>query len=119
MSFDRIRAIAGNELRQVVTGRDYLRPLGGLAALFFVVIPTVLLGLISSIEATETINAVSVIVDTLPDAASDNVRGTNDGDKAAYALAVYLLAPIAIVVPLTSATAIGATAIVGESTRFV
>ncbi len=114
MNVDRVRAIAGNELRQVVKGRDYLLPLGLLALLFFFVIPLVLLGAVSNIRSNETIGAVSVIVDTLPASAQDNIQGDTDGVRASYALAVYLLAPIAIVVPLTISAAVGATAIVGE-----
>lgn len=117
MSFDRVRAIAVNELMQVVKGRDYLLPLGALAGLFFVVIPSILLSLITSVETTETIEAVAVIVDTLPETAQENIQGETDGVRASYALAVYLLAPIAIVVPLTIASAVGATAVVGERER--
>jgi ABC-type Na+ efflux pump permease subunit len=117
MSVDRTLAIAGNELRQVVRGRDYLVPLGSLAAMFFIVIPTILLGLVANVETNETIEAVSVIVDTLPETAQQNIQGDTDGVRASYALAVYLLAPIAIVVPLTIASAVGATAVVGERER--
>ncbi len=117
MNARRMWAIAANELRQVVRGRDYLVPLGLLALLFFVVIPLILLSLIAGIENNETIEAVSVIVDTLPESAQENIRGDTEGVRASYALAVYLLAPIAIVVPLTIASAVGATAVVGERER--
>lgn len=114
MNADRVRAILGNELRQVVTSRDYLLPLGSLALLFFVLIPFVLLGTITSVTGNETAQQIGVIVDTLPDAAQQNIQGETEPARASFALAVYLLAPIAIVVPLTIATAVGAAAIVGE-----
>jgi ABC-type Na+ efflux pump permease subunit len=110
-------AIAGNELRQVVRGRDYLVPLGVLAGLFFVVIPTVLLGTVSRSTGNQTAQAVGVIVDTLPDVARQNILGESPAARAGYALAVYLLAPIAVVVPLTVASAVGSSAVVGERER--
>lgn len=112
-----IAAIAGNELRQVVRSRDYLLPLGALALLFFLVIPVILLGLVSSATGNETAEAVGAVINTLPDTAQDNIRGESPPTRASYAVAVYLLAPIAIVVPLTIATAVGATAVVGERER--
>lgn len=117
MNWDRVRAIAGNELRQVVRSRDYLLPLGALAAMFFVVIPVILLGFISRSTGSETADAVAVIIDTLPETAQENVEGDTPGGRASFAIAVYLLAPIAIVVPLTVATAVGAAAVVGERER--
>jgi ABC-2 type transport system permease protein len=113
----RVRAIIGNELRQVARGRDYLLPLGLLASLFFVVIPVVMLSMITRIGENETAQAAAVILDTLPETARQNIEGDRPESRAGYAIAVYLLAPIAIVVPLTVATAVGAAAIVGERER--
>jgi ABC-type Na+ efflux pump permease subunit len=113
----RVAAIAGNELRQVVGSREYLLPLGGLAALFFVVIPIAMLGLVTRATGNEAVEAVGAVIETLPDAARQNIRGATPQAQASFALAVYLLAPIAIVVPLTIASAVGATAVVGERER--
>ncbi len=52
-----------------------------------------------------------------PAAAQAADRGDTGQAKAAYALAVYLLAPVAVVVPLTISTAVGAATIVGERER--
>lgn len=112
-----VGAIARHELRQVAKSRDYLVPLAVLAALFFVVIPFVLLSAITRVSDDATVAAVGVVLGALPANAVDNVVGATQETKAAYALAVYLLAPIAIVVPLTIATAVGAGAIVGERER--
>lgn len=117
MRWDRVRAVAANELRQVGRGRDYLMPLGFLAAIFFLVIPVVMLGLITRAEGNETAQAAAALVDTLPQSAQANVEGDDPATRASYAIAVYLLAPIAIVVPLTVATAIGSQAVVGERER--
>ena len=45
------------------------------------------------------------------------IAGESPEGRTAYALAVFLLAPVAIVVPLTISTAIGASTIVGERER--
>ena len=108
------RAIAGNELRQVVQSRDYLLPLGALGLLFFFFIPIVLLGAVSNATGNETAEAVGVVINTLPETAQNNIQGDSAPVRASYAVAVYLLAPIAIVVPLTISSAVGATAVVGE-----
>ena len=49
--------------------------------------------------------------------AGSRSRATPSAAQAAYALAVYLFAPVAVVVPLTISTAVGAATIVGERER--
>ncbi len=63
------------------------------------------------------VNQVSETLKILPPAAQEQIQGQSPEGKTAYALAVFLLAPIAIVVPLTISTAIGASTIVGERER--
>lgn len=109
-----ILAVAGNELRQVVRSRDYLLPLGALGLLFFLFVPAFLLGAITNVTGNEAAEAVGAVINTLPDTAQENIKGDTEPVRASYAMAVYLLAPIAIVVPLTISTAVGATAVVGE-----
>jgi ABC-type Na+ efflux pump permease subunit len=60
---------------------------------------------------------VSETLKVLPQAAQQQIAGNSPEGKTAYALAVFLLAPVAIVVPLTISTAIGASTIVGERER--
>jgi ABC-type Na+ efflux pump permease subunit len=45
------------------------------------------------------------------------MKGETETAKASYAMAVFLLAPVAVVVPLTISTAIGAATLVGERER--
>ena len=52
-----------------------------------------------------------------PEGAGRRSAATPMQPAPAYALAVYLFAPVAVVVPLTIATAVGATTIVGERER--
>ncbi|MGD2061881.1 MAG: ABC transporter permease subunit [Acidimicrobiia bacterium] len=109
-----IWAVAGNELKQVVRSRDYLLPLGALGLLFFFFVPVFLLGAVTNVTGNEAAEAVGAVINTLPDTAQANIQGDTEPVRASYAVAVYLLAPIAIVVPLTISTAVGATAVVGE-----
>ncbi len=107
-------AVAANELKQVVRSRDYLLPLGALGLLFFFFVPVFLLGAVTNVTGNEAAEAVGAVINTLPDSAQQNIQGDTEPVRASYAVAVYLLAPIAIVVPLTISTAVGATAVVGE-----
>jgi hypothetical protein len=107
-------AVAANELKQVVRSRDYLLPLGALGLLFFFFVPVFLLGAVANASGNEAAEAVGAVINTLPDTAQQNIQGDTEPVRASYAVAVYLLAPIAIVVPLTISTAVGSTAVVGE-----
>ncbi len=60
---------------------------------------------------------IAQTLDVLPASAQASIRGTTDAGRAGYALAVYLFAPMAVVVPLTISTAVGAATIVGERER--
>jgi ABC-type Na+ efflux pump permease subunit len=106
--------IARTELRQLRESPDFWLPMLALAAIFFVIVPTTLLFTITSIGSVATVQKVSAALDLLPQAAQSAVRGQNAADRTSYALAVYLFAPLAVIVPMTISTAIGANALVGE-----
>ena len=97
--------------------RDFWLPLSIVAVLFFVVIPTVLLLIVSTIKDVKVINQLSDVVGSLPKDLQANVKGAKGPAQASYALAVYLFAPLAIIVPLTVSSAVGAHTIVGERER--
>jgi len=107
-------AVARNDLRQLRHSPDFWAPMLVLAALFFVVIPTVLLLTITRIGSVGTVKNVSAALEVLPQAAQEAIRGDSPSDRTSYALAVYLFAPIAVIVPMTISTAIGANCLVGE-----
>jgi len=89
-----------------------------LGGLFFLVIPTILLSVINSVGNIGTIQQVSQALQLLPQSAQDAVpQAASAGTKVSYVLAVYLLAPIAVIVPLTISTAVGSSSIVGERER--
>jgi ABC-2 type transport system permease protein len=117
MNRRRVWAVARNDLRQLAHSRDFWAPMLVLAALFFVVVPTYLLLVITHLGAIDTVQKVSAALDLLPQQAQHAVRGVTAADRTSYALAVYLFAPMAVIVPMTISSAIGANAVVGEKEK--
>jgi ABC-2 type transport system permease protein len=110
-------AIARTDLRQLRQSPDFWVPMVILAGFFFVLIPTFLLLAITQIGSVPTVQKVSNALELLPQRAQGAVRGTSAADRTTYALAVYLFAPLAVIVPLTISTAVGANTLVGERER--
>lgn len=117
MNWSRVRTVARTELKQLIGAKDFWIPMGILGAFFFVVVPTVLLVSIAAIGDNPAVSRIADTLDVLPQRAQDAIKGDSDAGRAGYALAVYLFAPIAVVVPLTISTAVGAATIVGERER--
>jgi len=106
-----------SDLGQLFKSRDYWGPLVVIAALFFVVIPAVGLSTVTRVRSSDFVTRMNDLLDTLPGSIQAGALGETPTARAAYVLAVYLLAPIAVVVPLTVSSAVGAHAIVGERER--
>jgi ABC-type Na+ efflux pump permease subunit len=117
MNWARMWAVARNDLRQLAKSPDFWLPMLVLAALFFVVIPVILLLTISNLGNIGTVSKVSAALDLLPQKAQAAVQGASAADQTSYALAVYLFAPLAVIVPMTISTAIGANTVVGEKEK--
>ena len=117
MHWGRVRTVARTDLRQLLGAKDFWVPMAGLGALFFVVIPTILLLMITRVDNVQVVEQLSTTLEVLPQRAQDSLQGDSPETQAAYALAVFLFAPVAIVVPLTISTAVGAATIVGERER--
>lgn len=114
----RVATVCRTDLRQLLESKDFWVPMAILGGFFFVVVPVVLLGLITSIGNVAAVQQVSQALELLPQSAQNAVPATADASaKVSYVLAVYLFAPIAVVVPLTISTAVGASTIVGERER--
>jgi len=112
-----IKAVIRIDLYRLFKTKDYWIPLVILGGLFFVVMPAILLGSIGLVERSPILGQIGDIIGTLPEAVQENIEGDNPAARASYAFAVYLLAPIAIIVPLTISSAVGANSIVGERER--
>lgn len=117
MNLTRVRVVARTELRQLLLARDFWGPMVILGAMFFAVIPTILFLTITQIGDVEVVSRVSDTLKVLPPSAQSAIPQVSPQGRTAYALAVFLLAPVAIVVPLTISTAVGATTMVGERER--
>jgi ABC-2 type transport system permease protein len=117
VNWRRIKTVARTDLRQLLLARDFWGPMVGLGALFFVILPTILLLVVTNVADVRIVEQLSTTLEVLPAQAQAALQGDTPEAQAAYALAVYLFAPIAVVVPLTISTAVGAATIVGERER--
>jgi ABC-type Na+ efflux pump permease subunit len=117
MRRDRVLTVARIDLRRLFKSKDYWIPMGFLAMVFFVGLPFFLLTIVTSTSSNDLVNKIGEVLQSLPGTVQDNVVGATPAARGAYMMAVYLLAPVAIVVPLTISSAVGAHAIVGERER--
>jgi ABC-type Na+ efflux pump permease subunit len=117
MNWSRVWIVARTDLRQLAQDKGFWLPMVILGAIFFLLIPTTLLLVITRISDVHIVHQLSTTLKVLPSSAQAALRGHSEAGRAAYALAVYLLAPVAVVVPLTISTAVGASTIVGERER--
>jgi ABC-type Na+ efflux pump permease subunit len=117
MNWSRVRTVARTDLKQLVVSKDFWVPMGILGAFFFLIVPAVLLLSITHIGNNPAVGKIAATLDVLPAKAQASIKGDTDAGRAGYALAVFLFAPMAVVVPLTISTAVGAATIVGERER--
>lgn len=115
MKWKQVKIVASHDLRQLWQSPDYWGPMLLLGFLFFTVIPLVTLGAINVIGKTEALQQVSQAIDVLPAAAKQSIpKNVSPNTQVSYTIAVFLMSPIAIIVPLTISVAVGASSIVGE-----
>ena len=117
LDWGRVRTVARTDLKQLMVSKDFWIPMGILGAFFFLIVPAALLLGITQIGDVTTVQKISEALDVLPQRAQEQIKGTSSEGRTGYALAVYLFAPMAVVVPLTISTAVGAATIVGERER--
>ncbi len=113
----RLWIVARTELRQLLSSKDYWVPMVALGAIFFLFIPATLLAVITTIGDISVVRQASEALSVLPAAAQERIQGDSPEARTSFALAVYLFAPVAVVVPLTISTAVGAASLVGERER--
>jgi ABC-2 type transport system permease protein len=116
-SYRRAWIIARTDLRQLRSSPDFWLPLGIIAALFFVVMPAALFMSLTSIRDTGLVTQIGNLMGSLPKSIQRETAGRDPNVQAAYALAVYLFAPLGIIVPLTVSSAVGSQTIIGERER--
>lgn len=113
----RVWVVARNDLRQLLKAKDFLVPMAILGGLFFVILPTLLLLSIDAVGSVGAVQQVSDALQVLPARAQEAIQGESPDARLQYALAVFLFAPLAVIVPLTISTAVGAASLVGERER--
>ncbi|HEX9682309.1 MAG TPA: ABC transporter permease subunit [Acidimicrobiales bacterium] len=117
MSWRRAMVVCRTDLRQLRQSRDFWIPMVALGGIFFFLAPLVLLTTITQLGDIDVVRRVSDALEVLPQSAQDQIQGDTPAGRTSYALAVFLFAPLAVVVPLTISTAVGAATIVGERER--
>jgi ABC-type transport system involved in multi-copper enzyme maturation permease subunit len=113
----RMLTVAGCDLRQLAGSKDYWIPMAALGAIFFVVIPTIVLLGITRLGDIHMVQQISKTLEILPQSAQRQIQGTSARGRTTFALSVFLFAPVAVIVPLTISTAVGAATLVGERER--
>ena len=114
LNWYRVRTVAKHDLKQLLRSKDFLIPMAILGGLFFVILPAALLLSIEAIGQLGPIQQISEALEVLPERAQQQIQGDTPAARTQYALAVYLFAPLAIIVPLTISSAVGAATLVGE-----
>lgn len=114
LNWRRIRTVAKYDLKQLMRSKDFLMPMAILGGLFFVILPAALLFSIEAIGQVGAIEQISDALEVLPERAQEQLQGDTPTARTQYALAVYLFAPLAIIVPLTIGSAVGSASLVGE-----
>jgi ABC-2 type transport system permease protein len=117
-SGSRTWTVARTDLRQLYQSPDFWVPMVVLAGFFFVIAPGLLLFAITHVQGNDLVQKVGATLQVLPGGAraAINARAPHASAavKASYALAVYLFAPLAVIVPMMISTAVGANCLVGE-----
>ena len=116
-SIRRAWIIARTDLQQLKSSRDFWLPLGIIATLFFVVLPAGLFLSLTHIKDVGVVTQIGNLMGSLPKSIQHKTAGRAANVQAAYAMAVYLFAPLAIIVPLTVSSAVGSQTIIGERER--
>lgn len=114
LDWSRMLTVARTDLKQLAQARDFWLPMTMLGGFFFVIIPAILLTTITQIGDVEVVSRMSETLQVLPEEAQSQLEGDTPEGQTGYALAVFLFAPVAVIVPLTISTAVGASTIVGE-----
>jgi ABC-2 type transport system permease protein len=117
MNWSRTMTVARTDVKQLVLAKDFWLPMSILGSIFFIIVPLILLLSITSLGDVAAVQNIADTLEILPQKAQDQIKGDTPQGRTSYALAVFLFAPMAVVVPLTISTAVGAASLVGERAR--
>src|SRR3954465_9581819 len=85
----RVRTVARTDLKQLIQARDFWIPMLALGAIFFFVIPTILLPRNPRVRDVHNVQQLSQTLEVLPQQAQKAIRGDTGQARAAYAMAVF------------------------------
>ena len=109
VSWSRIWTVTRTDLKQLIQAKDFWIPMLILGGIFFLFVPTILLALDHGHRRRRRPWPRSARPwRSCPNGPRPRSGVTPTPGRASYALAVYLFAPVAVVVPLTISTAVGA-----------
>lgn len=114
MNWNRAWAVARNDLRQLRKSTDFWVPMLILAGVFFVLAPAFLLGLVTNVSRVPAVLEVANALGSMPTQDKAMLDAVTPQGQTAYLLAMFLFPPLAVIVPMTICTAIGANGVVGE-----
>jgi ABC-type Na+ efflux pump permease subunit len=117
MNWSRVRTVARTDLKQLIESKDFWLPMLILGGIFFFIIPTSILFAVTHVQDAHVVKQLSTTLQVLPQKTQAAIPHASPAGRTSYAIAVFLLAPVAIVVPLTISTAVGAATLVGERER--
>ncbi len=117
MNRRRMMAIAFTDLRKLRRSPDFWIPMALMALLFFVLLPAILLFTATYLERLGGVQEIGSALAPLQRIDERGIEGATEAVRTSYSLAVYLFAPLAVVVPMTISSAIGANTLVGERER--
>jgi len=100
----RMFTVMRTDLKQLIQSKDFWIPMVLLGGFFFIGVPALMLSIINNLGNVEAVQQVSQALEVLPQSAQDAVPDAPEQTQVAFVLAVYLFAPIAVVVPLTIST---------------
>ncbi|MGN6693634.1 MAG: hypothetical protein ACTHN0_05605, partial [Aquihabitans sp.] len=86
LSWRRVRIVARSDMRQLLEDKGFWMPMVFLGAIFFLIIPTVLLLTITKIGNVEVVSQMSKTLEVLPAEAQAQISGQSPEGKTAYAL---------------------------------
>ena len=91
MNWGRVRTVARTDLRQLLLARDFWMPMGILGAIFFFVVPTILLLAITKVGDINAVQQLSNALEVLPQQAQEAIPADLIADLGALGVGCAVL----------------------------
>src|SRR3954453_6730348 len=77
LDWSKVTTVARTDLRQLIQARDFWIPMMALGAIFFFIIPTILLLVITRVSDVHIVQQLSTTLEVLPQKAQHALRGAD------------------------------------------